>query len=1049
MSDNFFKGIGSFWVQFFHDRKVLDAFGSAALEMLSSVYMELADLVLSLSHDNVPVYEKLKWDTLVIKFSDGVVVSGGHRFPLPYTLNKKGLLSAPVLISSLITPQQILVQNHDFVIVDKFIEFSRDPFTNPEMPIREAAGDLQIRLWAPTSEIDTNRIWQYYGHFIGKWNYSSQAYKNFIRGMFHTRMFGPIVNRIETGLQLVAGLPVADGRGEEVVLAIIKQNDRWIVRTTLQDHIITPGVNVRANVGDILTPFQVITDTVTVVDYLKEQEWWKGNINQLPANLGSTIDVNKAFDQYLKYNTFLVKINLTPFLRDISGVSRSNIFDANSLVEFLLEFKPSYTYVFPLFFLRLVEEILPIVSVTVCRSAKVLEDRHFGYPTYNTLSGGLRALDNKTLWAIGEDVGISQVHGCYTTIPSLTEPYRQVFFIPYSFSELFNLGMEKDLSGDLSLDDVVTWQRWCSPVERNPFTLNDSIDSRDEFTLKSQKYAYRYRDLAMHKILCDEVDLRMVARQGVVEEITVSECAIITEESSLRVATNIYREVEPEEDLQFGPYTLSSGKDLSCGIDLGTTRSGERYRTGQFIWGTENFTEDFGGIAEESIDLSSQYDLSYNIEIGHCVRLPRFYSLDDVRHLDSGLNLDSTVPLRMVVEAETEAQLHMCEEISPGDGTEINVNAIQEVQAKFNVYTLSNGEDLSGGNYLSPKSGEKCSYERMAHVLERLDQDMDDVFKRPLALSDGYGLSDEVLFDLPIRATSPYSLRSNNTLESHRSLSDFMPLRMSESVRTCESAEGLFAEDIIPSGTYRYYDLSDNGDLLGEIVLMDGAYKIFTLPDVPFGDSLELYRGGRLLRNGIDYTVIGDVVTFVRGPAVASVLAFYRKSDAGSTIFVEHEVPSGVADGVNTEFSLGSSFVVPGSLRVYVNGKLCSLDTYKLVLPYIRFLVPPQAGVSVRYFYRKYSRMHFVDDALLAESDIGGNAFNSDFVQIDYFQTDFIQGETGLNYLLPCAPDNGHIKLFVDGILQFPNSDYTLSDTVVSMARVPESTPKAYYRCAC
>lgn len=1046
MRDNYFKGIGSFWLQFFRDRKVLDAFGSAAVEMLSSVYMELADLVLSLSHDNIPVYHKLKWDTLVIKFSDGTVVGGRHRFPLPYTLNNKGLRSAPVLISSLIIPQQILVQNHDFVIADKFIEFSHDPFTNPELPIREVAGDLQMQLWAPISEIDTNRIWQYYGHFIGKWNYSSQAYKNFIRGMFHTRMFGPIVNRIETGLQLVAGLPVADGRGDEIVLAIIKQNNRWIVRTTLQDHIIAPGVNVRANVGDILTPFQAITDTVTVVDYLKEPEWWKGNINQLPANLGSTIDVNKAFDQYLKYNTFLVKINLTPFLRDISGISRTNLFDGNSLVEFLLEFKPSYTYVFPLFFLRLVEEIPPIVSVAVRRSARALEDRHFGYPTYNTLSDGLGVFGNKTLWAIGEGAGISQVHGRYTTIPHLTEPYRQVFFIPYSFSELYHLSMEKDLSGDLSLGDVVTQQHWCSPVERNPFTLDDFVDSRDGFTLKSQKYAYRYRDLAMHTILGDEFDLRRVVRQGVVEEITVSEHALVAEELPLHVATNVYREVEPEEDLQFGHYTLSSGKDLSSGIDLGIARSDERYRTEQFIRGTDNLTEDFGGIAEESIDLSLQYDLSHNLEIGHRVRLPRFYNLRDEKHLDSRLNLDSVVPLRMVVESESEAQLRLCEDVNPDEVARVDINPRLEVQAKFNVYTLSDGEDLSDDNYLSPKSAEKYSYERTAHALERLEQDMEDVFRRPLILSDGYGLSDEVLLDLPIRAPISYSLRSNNTLESQHSLSDFMLLRMSESVRTCESAEGLFVEDIIPFGTYRYYDLSDNGDLSDEIIFMDGVYKIFTLPDVPFGDSLELYRDGRLLQDGIDYTVVDDVITFVVGPAVANVLAFYRKSDAGSTIFVEHEIPSGVADGVNTEFILWSSFVVPGSLRVYVDGTLYSLDRYKLVSPYVRFFVPPQAGSSVRVYYRKYSRMHFVDDAFLAESNIG---LHSDCFQIDSFQANYVQSEEGLSYLLPCTPDNGHIKLFVDGILQIPNTDYILSDTVVSMARTPKSAPKAYYRCSC
>lgn len=1048
MNDNFLKGIGSFWLQFFKDRKVLETFGTAATEMLSSAYMDLAGLVLSISHDNVPVYDRLKWDTLAIRFGDGTVVGGKHRFPLPATLNNRGLRLAPVLVSSLIAPQQILVQNHDFVIGDNYIEFSRDPFVSPDLPIRDVAGDLQIQFWVPTAEVDTNRIWQRYGHFIGKWNYSSQAYKNFVRGMFHTRMFGPIVNRIETGLQLVAGLPVADGYGNEIVLSVTRHDDRWIVKTNLQDHIIMPGVNVRVGPGDILKPFQAITDTVQVVDYLTEPGWWKGNISQLPANLGSTVDVDKAFEQYLKYNTFLVKINITPYLRDISGLSRTSIFDTKSLVEFLMEFKPSYTYVFPLFALHLKEIIPPSVSVSAYRSVWGMEDRHFGYPLYNTLFSGLYLQDRKMLWPIGEDVGVSQVHRRILTHLNPREPYRQVFFIPYSFEEVINMGMGRKLSDELALCDLDVHRRWCSPVERNPFTLSDFAGLPDEFTLKSQKYLFRNYDLSMSKVAEDGLDLQRVARQGIVEETSVSEQVVIPEDAGADIWTNVYRDVEHGEDLQFGPYTLSSGRKLLDNVWLGIARSREIYKTDQAVIGCENLQEDFGDVVKGHLDLSSQCDLSWLISLRNHQRLPRQYNLSDKKYFCSGLDLNDIVPfsMKMAVESVAEGQSSLREDVALVDDVISEAHFRERSYARFARYVLADGQDLFGGICLSPESEEVYGSEGVAKVLERLDQEMENIFKRPLVLGDAYNLSDEVLPGYFIRGMPSVNLKSGGDLNDGYNLASVVPLRLFERVHVCESTDGLFVDDVIPSGIYRYNNLSDGNDLAGGFDLSDGAYRVFTLPDVPYGNSLELYRGGEMLNAGIDYTLSGNQITFARGIATANILAFYRRSGDGSTIFVDHETPIGPVNGINTEFVLTSDVIEQGSLRVYVDGILYLSDTYRLVTPYLRFFSPPSDGSVVRVFYRKYSRMHFVDNMPLLERSV---SLSSGFIQLDFVQPDFVQSEIDYDYYLPCASDNGHVKIFVDGRLQTPEFDYILDDMMVTMSFLQEKQPRVYYRCAC
>lgn len=463
MNDKFLTGIGSYWPQFFKDRDVLESFGTASTEMLSSVYMELSNLVLSLSHEDVPVYDRLKWDLLVLNASDTEVVDGKYRFPLPAAFNTKGMNRSSVMLSSAVSPKVTLNQGYDFTIGDRFIEFNVDPFSVSGIPIREVGGDLQIMLWCPIADIDTNRIWRNYGHFIKRWKFSTPAYKNFVRGMFHTRVFGPILNRMESGLHLLSGLPVAGDRNE-IVLAIIDNGDFSVVRTSLRDYTIPPGANVRVSAGDTLSPFQALTDIITVVDYLAEPAWWRGRIGELPADIGVTIDVDKAFDQYLKYNTFLIRINYITFLDALSrdggnsalfekkkvytykkisqtaqfkldGSYRLGVIVSESLLGyvsgssniagFMQEFKPSYTYAIILFYLAF---NIPVPSWLVY-SLLFRKDINQPYPwDVNRLDGSWKLGISDRLLRLGEFALNNSTWGRHT-LPETVRgfAYRQLY----------------------------------------------------------------------------------------------------------------------------------------------------------------------------------------------------------------------------------------------------------------------------------------------------------------------------------------------------------------------------------------------------------------------------------------------------------------------------------------------------------------------------------------------------------------------------------------------------------------------------------------------
>lgn len=76
----------------------------------------------------------------------------------------------------------------------------------------------EMAVWAVDALVDDARLYTVYGHYFGKKRFSSEAYRSFIRGLMQLYVFGPIVDRIESALNVMAGLPVIRDDGE-VLLA--------------------------------------------------------------------------------------------------------------------------------------------------------------------------------------------------------------------------------------------------------------------------------------------------------------------------------------------------------------------------------------------------------------------------------------------------------------------------------------------------------------------------------------------------------------------------------------------------------------------------------------------------------------------------------------------------------------------------------------------------------------------------------------------------------------------------------------------------------------
>lgn len=141
---------------------------------------------------------------------------------------------------------------------------------------------------------------------------------------------------------------------------------------------------------------------------------------------------------------------------------------------------------------------------------------------------------------------------------------------------------------------------------------------------------------------------------------------------------------------------------------------------------------------------------------------------------------------------------------------------------------------------------------------------------------------------------------------------------------------------------------------------INGANLLFTLAQPPSPAlSLSLYRNGIELRQGVDYSLNSNSVTFIPAAAPQSgdlLTAFYRVAGpAIPVVFADAEVPTGTMDGSNATFALAFAPNPVGSLQLFKNGTLLTATRdYVLSGTTLTFFgaAIPQAGDKVQAFYR-------------------------------------------------------------------------------------------------
>ncbi len=155
---------------------------------------------------------------------------------------------------------------------------------------------VQIATWAPDTLIDRRTLANNFGALIGREQPSSEAYRAFLQGIFQLYLLGPVLERVESALNVVLGLPVV-GEDDEIVQSV-DTSDLLVNRvlttrpSTGQTATYTfpKGVPLREDLvaGLSLLSFEPLSEAITVTDYVESPAWWHSAV--IPSELFNEVN---------------------------------------------------------------------------------------------------------------------------------------------------------------------------------------------------------------------------------------------------------------------------------------------------------------------------------------------------------------------------------------------------------------------------------------------------------------------------------------------------------------------------------------------------------------------------------------------------------------------------------------------------------------------------------------------------------------------------------------------------------------------------------------
>lgn len=136
---------------------------------------------------------------------------------------------------------------------------------------------LQLAFWVPDAFFDRENLYYSFGYLVNRYQPSSESYRALISGIFRYFMLGPSLQRIESALNVMVGVPVVREDGEVVTQIGTAPDGSDRVVTTARFYDVPSGaLKSSIDVGTVLDAFDPLTDIFEVKDSVTDPLWYHG-----------------------------------------------------------------------------------------------------------------------------------------------------------------------------------------------------------------------------------------------------------------------------------------------------------------------------------------------------------------------------------------------------------------------------------------------------------------------------------------------------------------------------------------------------------------------------------------------------------------------------------------------------------------------------------------------------------------------------------------------------------------------------------------------------
>jgi len=321
-------GLSDFFSFLFEDTETLNILLGANAVTASEIYSRFLQLTSSLSLENIQTFTGASSKLILLKASD----QEDPTIPR-YTINVP-IERVKLLTNRPFLPTEVLEENVDFRVIRKDINSSYIQFAKPlfdtSAPYKfssrtNASGVKEYAIWLNDILVDEQLMLKHFGELIQVTpEVSSEAFSNFVYGLYYIYLNGPTLGLLKRGLNLVLGAPLA--RDNEVVLDIrgYSGTDQFLIITDQNQYLLPFGLIPSVSTGDSVQLGQLLAEWIEVKDYVHDGAWWlnftipPSMIQTLPPQQVNRFAVTGSpYDQlmrsYLAKNSFLVKVNVGSF----------------------------------------------------------------------------------------------------------------------------------------------------------------------------------------------------------------------------------------------------------------------------------------------------------------------------------------------------------------------------------------------------------------------------------------------------------------------------------------------------------------------------------------------------------------------------------------------------------------------------------------------------------------------------------------------------------------------------------------------------------------